>query len=436
MDGDQFTIGIDLEEEKPKPKRKPRTKKPAELPAAPADAVTVEEKPKQKRMPAKKKPPAATIDIAAEEPAAPEYYSYDAIMDIEAVYRIIIGMRANGKTYGWADLAIDAFFDFGLPSAYIRRFDEMIKPKVIADLFDPHIEKIIEKSNGEYNGIVYRGNCWYMVKKAQNKHGQTVIIARAEEPFCRAYAINTIETTKGPDRGQVWSICFDEFITRMYYLANEFVLFQQLLSSIIRNRSGVQIFMLANTVSKSCPYFRDMGLFRVLSQEQGTIDVYQMGTTGGKIAVEYCAAVESVKKNVQQYFAFDNPQLDMITSGGWEIALYRHAPPEMAQYKIKLTFFILHEGNTLQGDLYIYKKYPIIFFHPKTGEIKKPEKTIIYNLEVSDGNPLHQCDMRVIYCRGQQIIYDLCRSQKTFYADNETGEAVAAYFKTQGLKAR
>lgn len=436
MDGDQFTIGIDITEEKPKPKRKPRTKKedPSEEAVEKLAVMVSESIEKKKRT--TEEPPAAPIDVAAAEPTAPEFYSYDAIMEIVAVYRIIIGMRSNGKTYGWADLAIDAFFDFGLPSAYIRRFDEMIKPKVIADLFDPHIDKIIEKSNGEYNGIVYRGNCWYMVKKAKNKHGQTVIISKSEEPFCRAYAINTVETTKGPDRGPVWSICFDEFITRMYYLANEFVLFQNLLSSIIRNRSGVQIFMIANTVSKSCPYFRDMGLFRVLSQEQGTIDVYQMGTTGGKIAVEYCASVESVKKNVQQYFAFDNPQLDMITSGGWEIALYRHAPQEMAQYKIKLTFFILHEGNTIQGDLYIYKKYPIIFFHPKTGEIKKPEKTIIYNLEVSDGNPLHQCDMRVIYCRGQQIIYDLCRSQKTFYADNETGEAVAAYFKTQSLKAR
>ena len=84
----------------------------------------------------------------------------------------------------------------------------------------------------------------------------------------------------------------------------------------------------------------------------------------------------------------------------------------------------------------MYDGYPIIFWHYKTTDIKDPEHTIIYSQDVIDGNPLHQRDVKVSFCRAQTMIFDLIRTQKTFYADNEVGEAVAAYLKTQKLSAR
>lgn len=378
---------------------------------------------------ARKKQPAAV-------PATSDYYDYSAIMGVDAIYRVIIGQRSNGKTYGWARQCIDHYLQDGLPSAYIRRMDEMIKPKNIQALFDPHLDYIKEATKGEYNGIEYRTNGWYLTRMERNAAGAWERVAKDMQPFCRSYAISTIETTKGADNGEVWSICFDEFMTRQFYLANEFVLFTQLLSSIIRDRDGVQIFMLANTVTKSCPYFKEMGLYRVLKQEQGTIDVYQIGQDGDKIAVEYCAAVDTIRKKVSKYYAFDNPQLEMITKGSWEMALYRHAPLNLSQYRVICTFFVQHDGLTIQGDVHLYQGYPIIFWHFKTTEIKDPEHTIIYSQDVVDGNPLHQRDVKTIFCRAQNMIFDMIRTQKTFYADNETGEAVAAYLKTQKLSAR
>lgn len=378
---------------------------------------------------ARKKTPATV-------PATSDYYDYTAIMGVDAIYRVIIGQRSNGKTYGWARRCIDHYLRDGLPSAYIRRMDEMIKPKNIQALFDPHLEYIKEATKGEYNGIEYRTNGWYLTRMERNAAGAWERVAKDMQPFCRSYAISTIETTKGADNGAVWSICFDEFMTRQFYLANEFVLFTQLLSSIIRDRDGVQIFMLANTVTKSCPYFKEMGLYRVLKQEQGTIDVYQLGQDGDKIAVEYCAAVDTIKKKVSKYYAFDNPQLEMITQGSWEMALYRHAPLNLSQYRVICTFFVEHDGLTIQGDVHLYQGYPIIFWHFKTTEIKDPEHTIIYSQDVVDGNPLHQRDVKTVFCRAQNMIFDMIRTQKTFYADNETGEAVAAYLKTQKLSAR
>ena len=368
-------------------------------------------------------------------PPRKKYYSYADIMAIKAVYRVIIGQRSNGKTYGWCKLALEQYFKKGIASAYVRRLDEMIKPRIISGLFDPHLDYIEKMSNGDYNAIEYRTGCWTLVRREPDKTGTLITVAKDTQPFCRAYAISTVETTKGPDRGPVWAVCFDEFITRQWYLQNEFVMFQNLLSSIIRDRENVNIFMLANTVSKFCPYWREMGLYRVGQQEQGTIDVYALGKSGGQIAVEYCAETGG-KKAVSEYFAFDNPQLSMITTGAWEIASYRHAPPEMSAHPIDLSFFIDYEGQIIQGDLIDYRDGPIIFFHQKTTPIKDPDESIIYTQDHSDGNPLHQIFCSVQMCRAQTILYDLMRMQKTFYADNETGEAVASWMQGQGLEAR
>lgn len=361
--------------------------------------------------------------------AASKYYSYAKINKIKATYNLIIGQRSNGKTYGaCSEKILDPYLEQGKPSAYIRRLDEMIRPANIESLFNPHLDYIEEKTEHKYNRVVYRSHAFYLARFDVDDTGRYVKTAQDINPFCRTYAINTVETTKGQDAGPVANVIFDEFVTRQFYLANEFVKFQNLLSSIIRDRDGVQIWMLANTVSKHCPYFRDMGLHRIRDQEQGTIDVYTMGKSKTKIAVEYCSPTKATAK-VNKYFAFDNPQLDMITKGTWEIALYRHAPDHLSSQPIILTFFVLFDGNTVQGDIYLYKGNPLIFWHPKTTPIKDPENTIIYMEDHEDGNPLHQMDLRAGETKAQKLIFSLCRQRKTFFADNETGEIIANWVK-------
>ena len=356
------------------------------------------------------------------------YYSYSDIDSIDATYNLIIGQRSNGKTYGFCRKVLEAYLTDGLPSAYIRRLDEQIKATNLENLFNPHIGWIEEETKGKWNAIVYRLHGFYLARYEIQENGVRKKLAQDKTPFCRTYAINTTETTKGSDNGEVKYICFDEFMTRQYYLNNEFIMFQNLLSSIIRDRPGVKIYMLANTVNKYCPYFKDMGLTKVNSQKQGTIDIYKMGKTKTTIAVEYCSQSDSSKK-VSKYFAFDNPQLEMISTGAWEIALYRHAPPELSDYRIIHTFFIDFDGNIVQGDIHMYKGYPIIFFHSKTTPIKDYDKSVVYAQESIDGNPLHQIDLRVAPTKAQKLILDLVHYQKTFFQDNEIGEIVNNWLK-------
>ena len=64
------------------------------------------------------------------------YWNPKDIDETNAVYRVVIGKRSNGKSYGTIRKAIDAFLEEGLPSAYLRRYEEEIRPKNIGDLLN------------------------------------------------------------------------------------------------------------------------------------------------------------------------------------------------------------------------------------------------------------------------------------------------------------
>ena len=69
------------------------------------------------------------------------------------------------------------------------------------------------------------------------------------------------------------TVVLDEFISRNY-LPDEFIIFQNLLSTIIRDRDDVIILMLGNTINKYCPYFGEMGLDKVKTMRQGESHIY------------------------------------------------------------------------------------------------------------------------------------------------------------------
>lgn len=345
-----------------------------------------------------------------------KYYSLARIHKYKAIYNMIIGQRSNGKTYAWKEVCIDNYLKDGSKGAYIRRFDEEIKPKNLGKLFDVH--EIFERSKGKWNAFTYKSGSFYMCNKDDGS-----VLNCDTEPFCNCYALNTWETSKGADKGVVSTVCFDEFMTRKAYLPNEFVLFQQILSSIIRDRDKVTIYMLANTVNKFCPYFKEMGLSHVSDMKQGDIELYKFGEKSElTVAVEYCAEAKNTSK-VKKFYAFDNPQLEMITSGSWEIALYPHAPLVYDKYDIICRFYIKFDKKIACGDVIKNKKYLYIFYHMHTGNHIPDENDIVY-LEEHDGLINHAVLITEIRNDKQKLIVDLIKTKREFYATNEVGEYI------------
>ena len=353
-----------------------------------------------------------------------KFYSLDEIKKKDATYNMIYGERSNGKSYAVLYEILKSYCHTGKQGAIIRRYHEDFRGKRGASIFAPLVNnrEVVELSKGEWTSIYYYSGRWYLAK--EDEDGKLV---KAEEPFCYAFALTDTEHDKSTSYPNVSIILFDEFLTRKGYLPDEFVLFMNTLSTIIRYRDDVKIYMLGNTVNRYCPYFEEMGLKHVRDQKKGTIDVYTYGESDLTVAVEYADSPVK-KKPSDKYFAFDNPKLEMITGGAWEIALYPHCPVKYKPKDIKFIFFIKFEESLLQCEVVMFDKYNFIFIHEKTTELKQPEKDLIFDTEY---NPLYNYGRKITSPSNkiQQKIATYFVADKVFYQDNTVGEIVRNYFE-------
>lgn len=355
-----------------------------------------------------------------------KFYSLKKIKEKNCQYNMIIGERSNGKTYSVLKEIIENYAVNGKQGAIIRRWLDDFRGKRGAVMFDAHVENglISDLTKGEYNKVVYKSSRWYF---ARFDEGLNVDIVD-EKPFCFAFALNSMEHDKSTSYPGVTIICFDEFLTRQYYLPDEFVLFMNVISTIVRYRDDVVIYMLGNTVNKVSPYFSEMGISHIKDMKQGTIDVYTYGESQLKVAVEYCASISQSKES-SIYFAFDNPKLQMITSGVWEIDIYPHCPVKYVPKDVRFIYFIIFNDEILQCEIVKKDNLIFTFIHRKTTELKDEENDLIYNLEYNPGRNYRRKITKPTNKR-EQLILDMFNQGKVFYQDNEVGEIVRNYFVT------
>lgn len=352
-----------------------------------------------------------------------EFYSLEPILKENCQYNMIIGERSNGKTYAVLCHILTNYWEHKEKGAYVRRWKEDYRGKRGGQLFAGHSQFVSQLTKGEYDQVAYYNGKWYLAKmdKDLNK------VIRGDDPFCYAFAINDMEHDKSASYPDVTTIAFDEFLTRSYYLKNEFVLFMNVISTIVRYRDNVKIFMMANTVNKYAPYFKEMGLKNVPEMTPGTIDVYKFGKSNLKVAVERCKSTNAKAKKSNAYFAFDNPSLQMITGGAWEIDLYPHLTTDYLKKDIMFTYFIVFEDQTLQCEIVAKDGVTFTYIHRKSTPIKNPDRDIIFST-VYDVRPNYIRNIRKPTSDTARKIADYYRMEKVFYQDNEVGEIVRNYF--------
>ena len=357
--------------------------------------------------------------------AKEKFYTLNNILSHNADYNIIYGERSNGKTTAVLRFALLHHInsDYVSQLAIIRRYEEDFRGIKGQQMFESIIKLgwVEEFTNGEYNSIYYFSQRWYLAK--YSKTGEKV--KQAEEPFALAFAISSEEHYKSTSYPNVDLILFDEFITRGYYLPEEFVKFQNLLSTIIRLRTNVKIFMCGNTINKYCVYFTEMGLKRIKKQKKGTIDIYRYGNSDLVVAVEF-SDLPSKKKPSNKYFAFDNPKLNMITNGVWEMDIYPHLPCKYKPKDIIYKFYILFEEEMLQGNLITVNNELFIFIHRKTSPIKQDTEWLVYQ-QVTDYRWNYSTNLLKPKNKIEKLIATMFKNNKVFYQDNEVGEVVNNY---------
>lgn len=352
-----------------------------------------------------------------------KFYTLKKILKHNAQYNVIFGERSNGKTFSVLLYALENYINGGEQLAIVRRWQDDFTGKRGSVLWDGIVAKglVSKLTNGEWTGVYYYASKWYLCKYENN------IRITDENPIAYGFSVSSMEHDKSTSYPYITTIMFDEFITRQTYITDEFVLFMNVVSTIVRHRKNVKIFMLGNTVNRYCPYFKEMGLTHIKMMKPGDIDVYKYGDSDLKVAVEYTEPTVTGKDS-DIYFAFNNPKLAMITGGVWEMELYPHCPIKYRPKDVVFNFFIEFDDNILQGEVVCFDKHDFIFIHRKTTEIKEPERDIIYSPEYSS-LPNHRRKLTNPQDNIDRKIANYFIKEKVFYSDNEVGEVVLNYLK-------
>ena len=354
----------------------------------------------------------------------PKYYSLKNILAKNCVYNVIVGERSNGKTCSVLEYCLDDYFANGRQFAYIRRWGDEVMPKFLNTLFSPpHLLAKIEKlSNGEFNGIVARAGVIrftkYDEKEQKNKATDKIL--------GYAFSLNAQEHIKSSSYPNVGNILFDEFLTRRNYLPDEFVLFMNTISTIVRDRDDVKIFMCGNTVNQYSPYIAEMGLTNIKKQKKGTIDIYTYADCPNlSVAVEYSDFPAKTKAS-DKYFGFNNEKLKMITQGAWELPVAPHLPRKYNWLTdVLFKYYIIFEGEMLQCEIINVDNTMFTYIHKWTSEIDQ-DKELIYS-PAYDVRPNWR---RYITRPTDEIdkkIASFFVKRKVYYSDNTVAEVVRNY---------
>lgn len=251
-----------------------------------------------------------------------DWYSLDKMDSIEDVqYHVIFGERSNGKSYAVNMRCIDNFFKNGEEFVICKRWDEDMKSKVCSTVFTPMAEYV----SNEYNHKIkfYHGSWWAYPSGSDGKMVDCVLMGYA-------LAINSSDRIKMSQYPKVTLISFEEFMSQSaLYLPDEVNLFINVVSTIVRNRTNVKIYLLGNAICKHSPYSDALGtkLHRMHKGEIIVKEFKDKKERRTKFAIQRTENVDvfdskdNVKGVVYNMFG-DSGVGNMITTGDFETHNY------------------------------------------------------------------------------------------------------------------
>ena len=271
------------------------------------------------------------------------YYTLKDILPHNADYNIILSGRSIGKSYAtefeerfiytddkdnektFTGALREAWETKACTLAYIRRMAEDIKGQNCAEAFQDKIEGIIKMTDGACNFVNQKGTDLYLSYVDENGKITNKL------KFAKAFAISECERYKSRQFPTITTAIFEEFVTKNRYLPDEVTDFQNLISTIARERK-LNTFLIANTINQVCPYFSEWGLVNIPKQEIGSIDTYLVkgrdmagNDRVAKVCVEYAKSNdETSKKRKSASQIFIGKAQKSITGGAWETENFPH----------------------------------------------------------------------------------------------------------------
>lgn len=357
-----------------------------------------------------------------------KWYDGKNILKHAGPYYFIIGERSNGKTYFALREALLDYINNGHRSVYVRRWDTDLKGARAKRVALQIAEVMKNEKVKKYTGCMFYQGSWYLTTDRVIKHkdGSEEHIPKKEDmPFMFSMAMNNMEHDKGGNMNtsisSINTIIFDEIVTRQRYLPDEASMFFDTISTIKRRKTGIRVFLLANTVSKFCPYFKLFGIEFTPKMKAGEI----RENDKGNVVVE--RTEDNVDHSVKDpYFDFDNKTVGMITHGKWEIAEYPKITTKWSRKDVMQDVFLIYDGHYLHGEVVSVDGNPFLFWYPLKGKIHDENTEMIYSDKPDYRRNWYQSITRPVDDVSKFIAH-LFSIGKVFYSDNDTGEILRNY---------
>lgn len=343
-----------------------------------------------------------------------KYYSLDKILTVNADYNLIFGERSNGKSYAVKEYCVKRFIECGEQCVFVRRYDSDNKRGLVDSYWsDLKIDVI---SNGEYNEVYTYGGGLYVAYNVNGKRTKA-------KQFGYVRSLTLAQSYSGTQYPHVATIVLEEFISISGdYLPNELFLWTHLISTIARRRN-LKIFMLANSISRISPYWREFAVDEIVkNQEIGTIAVIERDTADGDtqtVAIEYCNNTTGRSK------LFASDRSSMINEGKWLTTEQPKLPRPRDDWECLYTFVIQYKKDKFLCEYVVCDGDFCIYVTPKTTPIQDNTRVIS---DVRSPNPLYTYGLLPI-TRAEIPIIDLIKNGKTFFCDNQTGTEFAECLK-------
>lgn len=335
-----------------------------------------------------------------------QYYNIANILAKKAHYNLIYGERSNGKSYAVKVECLKRFRDFGAEFMYIRRYDTDIKIDLVNGYFaDVPLKEIF---GDKYNTIYAHAGRIYLARVGEDGKKSDVI-------QCGYYrALNVAQRYSSTAYPNVQNIILEEFISlNGEYLSNELFLFNHIISTVARRRD-ICVFMIANSISRISPYWREYGVNDIIqTQKQGTIEVIERQTDGGAqiVAVEYCA------NTAQRSKMFSGARQDMTNGGKWLAQDYPKLPTPRAEWECLYTFVVQYKDFKFLVEYLSSGGAYCLYATPKTTPIKPNTRVLTDRASV---DPLTTTGLIPLNNK-ERAVFAMLTSGKTFFSDNLTG---------------
>lgn len=343
-------------------------------------------------------------------------------------YLMLLGMRSNGKSSAVKTINLENYLKKGEKFFYLRRYDMDMKNYMI-DRYFANVEgfDVRKITKGKWECIKAKNRGLYLCNNVVDNKGNVKIEWGEEVGYYDA--LSRVEHMKSLNYPDCKSIIFEEFVTNKPYLVDEVNLLFSIVSTVFRLNEGI-VYMIANTISRVNPYFREFELTNINEQKIDTLEVYLNDNT--RVGVYLTAPLEfgdgkegKKESKIGSSNMFFGARAKMIKNGEWEEEKKRRLEYDREEYDLLYTMVFKFGDNLFLMEFLGKENKHVWFVTKKTSEVQKGTRLISDVMVESDITTIGFVALN----KSEEKAFGLLRQGKIAYGDNLTGTEFLQCYK-------